>query len=231
MNYGSSPPVAGSTFMGGYYELSSGRILLPKGFATATGQNGELVMSLAVGMDGTQYIVAQGSPDSGLTFKPLKVANDGSLVNQTTLQPSTNIVGIAYDFDIAVMLGLVGTRKIWIATGTMNNSGGAAETIAWVDSNGNAGPYVVPNGKTFHIRQIHSTLDLNSTGAIQDADCAITDGTNAQHKWTATSNGAAIPLATGRAIGQGKTLTLTATASNLTTAAGSITVVVEGVEL
>jgi hypothetical protein len=174
-----------------------------------------------------------GSPDSGVTFKYLKTAADGTLATNATLQASTALAGGIMTYQEMVARALVGSLKVLNgAQALVNNGGSAAAAISFTDQAGNAYT-TVTSGKTLYISHIDVTLDYGGTTAaplVQSATMTITDGSNTKYKMIATAgSGPRTPMPFPN-LGSGTTLTVKATPSNLATAVGNVVVQLIGWE-
>lgn len=160
---------------------------------------------------GTGKISVQGTPD-GSTATLLKTLVDGTIVTNSSLTAGSSVIGTASTYREAVARRLIGNQKTLYGTLTLTN--GTQSITSWTDQAGNAYT-TVTNGKTLYISGIDATVDLSATSQIQSYGCSITDGTNTQYTFTASSVAAPRILASMISVASGKTLTASITAGNL----------------
>lgn len=194
---------------------------------TPVAQNLSQVNGTTHSANNPAFVLAEGSPDSGVTYKPLKTTSDGTTVANATLQAGNALAGGLMTYREMVTRALAGTVKVLTGTQALvNNGGSAAAAISFTDQAGNSYS-TVTSGKTLYIAYIDATLDLGGTTTApltQASTVTISDGSNNKYKFVATSGGPGRELSLLPTISSGLTLTVKASPSNLGTAVGNVVV-------
>ena len=169
-------------------------------------------------------IGAQGSPDGGVTFKTLKTASDGTVIDNATLQAGSALAGGMMDYNEMVARGLAGNLKLLNASAAINNNGGAVVAVnSWKDQLNNTYTSVT-TGKTLYVAVVNLVCDLSTTsGVIQSTLVTIDDGSassNIKYQALVTGNTQPVPTRGLISFTQTTVPTLRINPSNLATAIG-----------
>lgn len=171
-------------------------------------------------------INAQGSPDSGNSYKYLKTTSDGTVVTNANIQPGTALVGATMDYFQYIARGLSGAVKQLVGSVALGTTQSAAITFK-DQTNTN---YTQTANKTLYIAHIDATCDYGASSALQSTLLTLTDGSNLRYECLVTSTSAPRRLPMPIALQTGSTLTVKAGASNLGTPAGNLYVTILGWE-
>ena len=156
-------------------------------------------------------IGAQGTPDSGVTFKTLKTASDGTLADNATLQAGTALAGGIMSYREMVARALVGSVKY--LTGSVALANAQTGAITFVDQN-NTSYSTVTTGKTLYIAYIDATCNTTSTDVLQTSLLTLTDGTNLKYQYLVSQQTPPRELAIPITLASATTLTVKAGTSS-----------------